>query len=152
MVYVVLGMHKCGTTFTSQVLNSNGIRMIDYNALPGELEYKFGGQYEDFSTRLINEVLLSARNLPSSKIKKIPFCETDRMKASAKNYIEDRGAENWGFKDPRTTLTYRDFWAECLKDTPHTIIIAYRPWESFISRSSWYNIFYKFGSFSIEHL
>lgn len=141
MVYVVLGMHKCGTTLTSQLLHVNGVKMIDYTPLPGELEYKHGGQYEAFSARMINEVLLNVRNVPSSKIRKRPLLEADRMKTCAQAYIDaNKSYEYWGFKDPRTTLTYSEFWLDCLREIPHTVIVTYRAFEPFISRVAWYNL------------
>lgn len=144
MIYIVLGMHKCGTTLVSQMLEANGVSMIDYIPLPDDLEYKYGGQYEDITPKKINEALLGSRGLPSARIKKVSLVNADRLKSTAEQYVGSKAhLDTWGFKDPRTSLTYQDFWRQVLSNIPHKPLIVYRTFEEFISRTSWYNIFQK---------
>lgn len=143
MIYVVIGMHKCGTTLVSQLLHAAGVDMIEYFPLPEELEYKYGGQYESITTKRINEVLLQSRGIPSARIRKTELFDIDRMSTIAQRYIKTKENQTWGFKDPRTTLTYLPFWSRMLSNQDHTLIVTYREVGSFLSRTAWYNFPHK---------
>ncbi len=127
LIYVVLGMHKSGTTLVSQMLHHSGISMggsLDLN-----VSYDKGNQYEDDTPYRLNLEFIEA---PDDLVL---FLETPRdMKASEeqrermKRYIEDRRREcdHWGFKDPRTCLTY-PLWEKELPE--HRLIVVYRTAE-----------------------
>ena len=126
MIYVVLGMHKSGTTLVAEVLHKSGIKMI--GADNGDPDYDTGNKYERISTASLNKDLLKCWDfysldvLPkdlSSQAVNIGF------QSRARKIIDHqyRGTDSWGFKDPRTCLTYGQ-WRECLPE--HKLIIVYR--------------------------
>ena len=132
MLYIVLGMHKSGTTLISRILHASGITMgcfdeaIDYDAgnqyerketLELNLEM-LGKGYEDFSLDVIE---------PKNKVGDASIKE----KIAALIRQIGNEYEMWGFKDPRTCLTY-EVWAGLLPE--HKLIIVYRS-----PREIWYH-------------
>ena len=65
MLYVVLGMHKSGTTLLSQVLHHSG---IDMGEIPDGVSYDKGNKYEDQESFHINMELIRA---PDDEIEEI---------------------------------------------------------------------------------
>ena len=124
MIHVVLGMHKSGTTLVSETLHHSGIDMMD--AVDESRGYDDGNKWERDSTKAINHELLGsagAYSLQASArhgIKATPAI-TEQMR----HVIADLSAQHadWGFKDPRTCLTY-DAWAATLPE--HRLIVVYR--------------------------
>lgn len=104
---VILGMHKSGTTLIAKTLHSSGIEMIDYKS---DLEYDAGNQYERISTNKLNKMLLKCGNKNSSSVFKlldpntVAQSEKNETAELFKNLFQNGSA--WGFKDPRTCLTY----------------------------------------------
>lgn len=110
--HVVLGMHKSGTTLVAKTLHHSGIPMIDHIA-PGT--YDDGATYERRSTRIINSDILGDHGVPSYRLTTAPPPDqiSDYITAAAQA-LRDRHADTtWGFKDPRTLLTF-DFWQPLL--------------------------------------
>ncbi len=126
MVYVILGMHKSGTTLVSQILHKSGINMGTFDEL---VDYDSGNQYERKETQEINEKILKCGDEFSLNVVK-PM-ETDKcsnlneLKAEADHLIKNlnKKYKDWGFKDPRTCLTY-SFWKALLPE--HKVIFVYR--------------------------
>jgi hypothetical protein len=124
MIYIVLGMHKSGTTLLSQILHRSGISMVDDVDLA--TSYDAGNQWERESTKSINHQLLGSSGLfslharPSTSGKHDPLLRHHMsdllIRYSAAN-------QDWGFKDPRSSLTY-DEWSSVLPE--HKIIAVYR--------------------------
>lgn len=110
-VYVVLGMHRSATSLVAFALERCGIAM-------------YGGRFhcEDTSAMRINDQILSAAggswdSPPSYEAimaKKDQFSRTIAQFVN-KRYRQARGNGRglWGFKDPRTALTF-DLWAPYL--------------------------------------
>lgn len=103
---IVMGMHKSGTTLVAEMLHRGGTPMMQGE---GDFSYDSGTKYEREITQRINLRLLNARpntqylpalmpiwNWPLS-----PF-PTDLLP----ELEADAGTGVWGFKDPRTTVTY----------------------------------------------
>jgi len=104
-IYVVLGMHRSGTTFLAQALDNMGVEMgISKDAakdlkcffesktvgqVNNEIIHKAGGYWDDPPSD--RAMAKSAKGL-SAKLKKL-------MKPTSKF---------WGFKDPRTPLTFQE--------------------------------------------
>lgn len=125
MIYVVLGMHKSGTTLVSQILHHSGINMGD--EIDTQVGYDKGNQYERVSTWQLNEDILGSRGKLSIDIgTPQSLVLTDDQRRRMRSIIDDacRAYSDWGFKDPRTTLTY-PLWAQELPE--HKIIAIYRP-------------------------
>jgi len=127
MIYVVLGMHKSGTTFVSRTLHHSGINMVDEG--DHHLSYDQGNKYERVSTKALNQALLGSEGVHSLDLSlpeklRVTRDQQERMQRLVENY-EER-FDNWGFKDPRTCFTY-PLWAKALPQ--HKLIAVYRPIE-----------------------
>lgn len=127
VVYVVLGMHKSGTTLVAEVLHHSGIPMIEVEPEDIQAGYDDGNKYERRTAQDINKTILAAHEVQSLKIR-IPealdptHAEQERMRTLARRL--DGRHDDWGFKDPRTTLTY-PLWRDCLPR--HRIVAIFRP-------------------------
>jgi len=123
MIYVILGMHKSGTTLVSQILHNSGINMGDFD---DQKTYDQGNQYERLDTLNFNNDLLESHgtpslNIPVNKSFNISLTQEREALELIKNISEQN--TDWGFKDPRTCITYK-FWRKFLP--VHKIIIIYR--------------------------
>lgn len=127
MRYIVLGMHKSGTTLISNMLHQSGIDMVDEVL---ESSYDDGNKFERTSFLLINTALLDIEiSKPSWSITEritSPKVKDKTIESLVKSSINNLNGkhENWGFKDPRTCLTY-SYWKKHLGE--HFIIGVYRP-------------------------
>ena len=136
MIYVILGMHKSGTTLVSQILHHSGINMGDN--IENGASYDRGNQYERESTWRLNEDILQAREvrsiyISSPKQRQFSEAQRERMRQIIGTCNQQYG--HWGFKDPRTCLVY-PFWAAELP--AHKLIVIYRhpsePWPRYRPR------------------
>jgi len=125
MIYIVLGMHKSGTTLVSQTLHHSGIQMGD--SFDESAEYR-DNKYEWREPFLINLDLLGAdeKNYFSLDYYK-PFEPTppthiqERIRSLVS--LRESSSTDWGFKEPLTCLTYGP-WSNNLP--PHKLIGVYR--------------------------
>jgi len=127
-VVVVLGMHKSGTTLVAETLHASGISMLDTDVAGG---YDDGNKMERASAVSLNMDLLGDRSSESLRLIR-PLVQTavtaehgDRSNA----LIAGLAGDVWGFKDPRTLLTY-DFWHDVL-DAPILVGVYRDPVEVF---------------------
>ena len=124
LVVVVLGMHKSGTSLVSETIHHSGIDMVE--AIPSAT-YDTGQHYERLSTNAINKDLLQASHLHSLETTKLLDVANvaPQVRDSAKSLVETlmKRGKDWGFKDPRTCLTY-GFWKEILPD--HKLVCIFR--------------------------
>ena len=123
MIYVVLGMHKSGTTLVSQILHHSGINMGDFDE---SQSYDGGNKYEREATLALDMDILGAEDfevlaLTPGDRPQLTDPQRERMRAIIREC--EAAHADWGFKDPRAALTY-DLWAEELP--PHRIIAVYR--------------------------
>lgn len=123
-VFVILGMHKSGTTLVSRLLMESG---IDMGVFDCDKVYAAGNHFERLETQSINKELLACGNRSSLRvtrpldIKKIKpewWLRGETLVAS----LNDK-YKAWGFKDPRNCLTYA-YWEKILP--PHHVIVIYR--------------------------
>lgn len=124
-MFIVAGMGKSGTTLISKMLHKSGIVMIEEHS---ELDYYSGNHFENHDFNKLNYLSLDCENKHSLNID--PFARvnasTDVVK-KAKILINDyqlKYGDKWGFKDPRTTLTFFDLW--CPLISQKMIIFTYR--------------------------
>ena len=136
MIYVILGMHKSGTTLVSQILHHSGINMGDN--LENDVSYDRGNQYERESTWRLNEDILQARTVRSIHIDppaKLQLSDGQRSRMQEIIRAGNRQNADWGFKDPRTCLVY-PLWESELPQ--HRLIVIYRhpgePWPRYRPR------------------
>lgn len=123
MIHVVLGMHKSGTTLVADLLHHAGIAMVD-GADPSR-GYDDGNKWERESTKQVNHAILGSAGAFSLETfgRRVHFGAAER--ARMREVIAACAARHadWGFKDPRTCLTY-DLWAGELP--PHRIVAVFR--------------------------
>ena len=104
---IVLGMHKSGTTLITEIIHHSGIRMIETDKAGG---YDEGNKYERVSTNLLNKELLQCSNIKSLRVTQ--HLEVDAVDASlwdkGKSIVKEINSVNeaWGFKEPRTLMTF----------------------------------------------
>ncbi len=140
MIFVVLGMHKSGTTLVSRLLHESGVEMGTFLDPVGT--YESGHTYERASVRRLNDKLLDSAGKYSIYIRPQSQLVSDsEMGVDVADIIDElesaRGDS--GFKDPRTCLTYT-IWNRYLPE--HRIVAVYRApeysWRRY--RSRW-NVF-----------
>ncbi|MFM7185965.1 MAG: sulfotransferase [Planctomycetota bacterium] len=130
MIYVVLGMHKSGTTLVSEMLHHSGIDMLEADGAAGG--YDEGNTWERESTKAVNHGILGSAGAHSLRTTRRGYRPPDpeclgRMREVVAELSARHG--DWGFKDPRTCLTY-DLWAGELPE--HRLVVVYRrPEECF---------------------
>lgn len=150
-IFVILGMHKSGTTLVAQMLHMSGINMIDENTTSENVYERILAKPEDEdfrrkvheqtnfffereSTNQLNQKILLSNGaertengfvdslfLPNENSLEV----TSELQEEMKLIIAEanRRYQDWGFKDPRTCLTY-PYWDQLLSD--HKIIVVYR--------------------------
>ncbi len=123
MIHVVLGMHKSGTTLVSELLHHAGIDMVEMAA--ASTGYDEGNKWERESTKQVNHAILGSAGAYSLEAVGHTRRFGDAERTRMREVIADCSARHsdWGFKDPRTCLTY-DLWAGELP--PHRIIAVFR--------------------------
>ena len=132
MIFVVLGMHKSGTTLISEILHHSGINMVDH--ADSSLSYDRGNKWERESAKQINQELLGTEGAFSLEKDHRPAILASEQQARMRELIDrsTRHYGDWGFKDPRTCRVY-DLWASVLPE--HKIIAVYRSpeeaWEHY---------------------
>ena len=125
MVYVVLGMHKSGTTLVSQILHHSGISMGE--CLDADVSYDQGNKYEREAVFGLNLVILGkddalVLDVDAARGRVMSLAHREIMRAIIRD-CHRRHADAWGFKDPRTCLTW-PLWRQELPE--HRIIAVYR--------------------------
>jgi len=142
LIYVILGMHKSGTTLVSQILHYSGINMGEN--IDAGVSYDQGNKYERASIMSLNLEILG---LKTTRI--IDFDApgtlyiTKNQRAHMRQIIQqcDETYADWGFKDPRTCLTY-PLWASELPE--YKIIVIYRSLGELWSRYRYKRLRYYF--------
>ena len=124
MIYVILGMHKSGTTLVSQILHHSGINMGEN--IDDEVSYDRGNKYEREATFSLNLEILGLKSdrfihYAAPDTLSITEIQRVRMREIIRNCNE--AYPHWGFKDPRTALTY-PLWVSELPE--HKLIVVYR--------------------------
>lgn len=134
MVYLVLGMHKSGTTLVSEILHHSGIPMGSGAEVDESRGYDRGVKYErDEVFRIDNEVLDSHGResifvrMPGTVV----AAEAERRAMDALVGSLTRSCPDWGMKEPRMCLTY-PAWRPSLP--PHRVIGVFRPLNALTRR------------------
>jgi len=124
MIYLILGMHKSGTTLLAETLHKSGVNMIE-EALDDDGNYKTGHKYERPSTNLLNKDILKTEDMfdfsACNNGLRINADQQQKMEKLIAHY--QKLYQDWGFKDPRTVLTY-GAWKKVLPE--HKLIIVFR--------------------------
>lgn len=159
MIYVVLGMHKSGTTLVARLLHEAGIAMGSFDA---SLGYSEGQVFERHATQAANRALLRGLQIPSLESvwrrRRRPALDAagHPTNRDSQAYVRFRALEcrlqrpgsaealrpvveaceraggDWGFKDPRTCLTYAA-WRRVLPR--HRVVAVTRGLGQILERS-----------------
>lgn len=125
MIYVVLGMHKSGTTMISEMLHESGINMVDNRQ--ADVGYYDGNKMEREAFVDINHALLQSRGVYSLDIDTTISIErpTPNIERRIESLISDCNDRygDWGVKDPRACITY-PVWRRYLPE--HRLIYVFR--------------------------
>ena len=139
MIYIVLGMHKSGTTLISKTLHESGINMGTFDS---RIDYYYGQKYERNEIHDVIINMLNANNMESLNTIP-PFDENLILKNLSKftNIVEECNFnyDLWGFKNPRTIFVY-DYIKPHLGE--HKLICIYRNLEGVVAHYSQYGIRY----------
>lgn len=158
MIVVILGMHKSGTTLVAQTLHASGINMGDFDE---SLTYDTNNKYERHDTQELNRQLLHNYLVPPlDYLLRKPFrpkydqagyrrnkdsialirlralqrrLHTEPPPPAMHDLIAHQCAagRDWGFKDPRTCLTY-PVWRAALPS--HKVIVVFRHYTELMRR------------------
>jgi hypothetical protein len=128
MIYIVLGMHKSGTTLIAKMLHKSGINMGNFDE---KIDYDSGNHFESKETFNLNKEILGCGDDFSLMVKNPinQMVSDSHLLKSMREIIirNNKKYKNWGFKDPRTCLTYGVWKSEL---PPHRVIFVYRhPFE-----------------------
>ena len=126
MIYIVLGMHKSGTTLVSQMLHRSGIDMGDGFEDGGS--YDEGNQWERREAFLINLELCGCSEKGYFSLDHYSEIRGELREEQASEMSEmirrcEESGGDWGFKEPLTCLTY-PLWKRVLP--PHRVVGVYR--------------------------
>ena len=123
-------MHKSGTTLISQILHKSGINMGSFDE---DISYDQGNQFERLETQKINMQILDCFEVHSLDV--LHPCYSipgdSHVTKQIQNLVDqfNNNLKIWGFKDPRTCLTYH-IWKKYLPE--HRLICVFRhPQEVF---------------------
>ena len=121
MKYVILSMHKSGSTLVAKTLHDSGINMIDYKVTS---ENYIDNKYERKDIHELILKYLDVKNIHSSRVVP-PFSKKKEVLKEFKKKFEeyDKIYVKWGFKDPRTIFIYNDI-KKILQE--HKVIFVYR--------------------------
>lgn len=117
----VLGMHRAGTSMTMRVLNILGVEVGSHERLRGATVENPDGYWEHRGLMEVNIELLrrlggDGRRVPALPDRWWDDTSFDDLRERARSLFREIGGERpWGWKDPRTTLTF-PFWRELIPD------------------------------------
>lgn len=137
MIYVILGMHRSGTSLTSSILQDFGINM-GTNLLSSNSPSASNilGHYEDLDFLSINREFLTkhGRSWDNPYLLNPEPNEIVEFKSKISNIILYKQG-NWGFKDPRTIL-FINYYYEILKEHKCCYIFTDRSTDDIVSSLS----------------
>jgi len=121
--YVVVGMHRSGTSLCAQLLSRAGVTMLYEDTRQAD-QWNEDGYFEDVEFVSLNEALLHMAGgswlvpPPAGRIWDV----ADALQDVIRSAIDKRsGIYKWGFKDPRTALTVHCYWPFLAGADPHFV-------------------------------
>ena len=135
MIFVVLGMHKSGTTLVSQILHHSGINMGEFDE---SVSYDKGNKYERQSTLDLDMDILGTDSYEVLDLRRPDAPDlSPTHRSRMREIIQDceERFRDWGFKDPRSALIYQ-LWREELPQ--HKIIAVFRDPAQVWPRFKWH--------------
>lgn len=105
--FVVVGMHRSGTSLVSSMLHAAGVQMCHYGCKPEDKTQPYG-YWEDVLFTHINRLILkdaggSWVDIPDEeKLMDAAKAQTDSVLGLIREVVTEN--TSWGFKDPRTSV------------------------------------------------
>lgn len=133
-VYIVVSMHRSGSSLVANILHENGIVMgEEKNFKPKANSTNEKGFYENYLFRKINDDILKEKGYavkswktPIPEVKNTTSDIYNRMNRLVVSY--NRTYEAWAFKDPRTCLTL-PVWKQVLPADTRFLFVFRHPIE-----------------------
>lgn len=126
---MIMSCHRSGSSLVANVLHENGIPMgNESNFVPKPSNENERGFYENFDFRRINDRILENALYRVKDWKTVvPHLTIDTILRDDITTLltQYKGLDDWGFKDPRVTLTWR-IWKEFLNKNNTKVIYVYR--------------------------
>jgi hypothetical protein len=129
MTYVVLGMHKSGTTLVAEILHRSGIPMVESTS---EADYYAGNKWERESTLAFDKDVLDAHDVDSLWLAPPDpdsLVDEGRLERARQIATHAGAIGEWGFKDPRACLTW-PLWQRALRAPK--VVGVYRPYGAVV--------------------
>ncbi|WP_042357264.1 sulfotransferase family protein [Bacillus rubiinfantis] len=131
-LFLVLCLHRSGSSATAGVLHLLGIHMGD-KLLPASPSNEKGHFENSEFVKLNDEILRNAKgswNHPPSRER---IAASRFPAAPIQAFIENNKKAIWGLKDPRTLLTF-EIWKPYLEEAADiTYVFVHRPFEASVS-------------------
>ena len=110
-VLIIVGMHRSGTSATSQWLQECGLNIG--NHLLEKNDFNKNGHFEDLDFHDLHEKILKAKGFSYGGLLDIEdFTLDEYEKAQLKTLVEEKdlaSTKDWGWKEPRTCLFLKDY-------------------------------------------
>lgn len=124
MTYLIIGMHKSGTTLIAESLLRSGLN-LGYDMDAGSVSYS-ASKGESPALRALNAMLLGSNKSQSSlslQPRDTGSLNRETLRCMS-DFLERQAAyADWALKDPRLALTY-EYWKPMLP--PHKLILVVR--------------------------
>lgn len=137
MEFIILGMHRSGTSLLASLLHSAGISVGDTEKMDVPTEENPRGFWENRKVRALNDLLLQSLNCDWDRVlgwevSSVPKEILKGFEQAATESLEElRSSSSWLIKDPRMCLTYR-FWSRFLR-SQSVLWVVRSPYEVALS-------------------
>lgn len=129
-LYMVMCLHRAGSSATAGVMHRLGIHMGDQLVGPNQGNRK--GHYENTDYVDLNIAMLDQIGYNWSKPSALlQLRKISPPRANMRKFIEEHKRPAWGLKDPRTLLTF-DWWKPMLEEETESItyVFVHRPFNA----------------------
>lgn len=132
----ILGMHRCGTSMAAGLLKTLGVEFGPDSDLMPPNQYNAKGFFEHVQLNGINvEIMVKFGGDWYAPPMLAPGWEDSQQLDDIRKRAGERiqqffgSSKLWGFKDPRTCMTFR-FWRKLLKDQVKVVVVGRNPIDS----------------------
>jgi hypothetical protein len=130
-LFLILGIHRSGTSATAGVLHHLGVNMGD--DLIGANISNMKGHFENASFVTLNDQILRlAGGEWDNPPDRDQILKTNHHLAAIKEFMDGARKPVWGLKDPRFVITY-EVWKPYLERENITYIFVHRPFQASVS-------------------
>ena len=129
-VYLVLGMHRSGTSFVARALHLAGVDMGPPQALLGPNKHNPLGHYENAAFNQVDDQIMRAagsRNWTKPVEIGAEHPKFGEWQTKVAEVVKTYQGPKWGFKDPRAISTLPLYLDEFEEDDVHLVCVFRRP-------------------------